>query len=76
MKYTLYWTHSGKEEIIIAMSRKNALRIIKRFKKKANYCDSLFIYLSRKDIPTYEGKCYGHYFKGWDGTELHQIKEA
>lgn len=42
MKYTLYWNHSDKEEIIVAMSR--------------------------RDIPAYEGR--------WNGTELHQIKEA
>lgn len=76
MKYAFYWEHSGKEETLIVMSRKDALKVIKRFKKKADYCDSLFIYLNRKNVPSYLGKCYGHYFKGWNGTELHQIKEV
>lgn len=76
MKYTLYWAHLNKVETIVAMSRKDALRIIKRFKKRASYCDSLFVHLSRRDIFAYEGKCYGHYFKGWNGTELYQIREA
>lgn len=66
MKYTFYWSHSGKEEKIIVMSHKEALRVIRRFKKQAEYCDSLFLYLSRKDIPSYLGKCYGHYFKAWN----------
>lgn len=76
MKYTLYWGHSDKEETIIVMSRKDALKVIKRFKKKADYCDSLFIYLSRKDVPAYKGGCYGYYYRGWNGTEYRLMKEA
>lgn len=76
MKYTFYWNRSREEEKIIVMSHKDALKIIHRFKKQAEYCDSLFLYLSRKDVPSYWDKCYGHYFKAWDRIEFQRVKEA
>lgn len=36
MKYTFCWNNLEKEETIIVMSRKAALKTIKRFKKRLN----------------------------------------
>ena len=73
MKYTFYLLRGDEEKTIIVTSHKAALRIIKRFVKKPvaiDCCESLFIYLSRKDVPTYQARAYGHYFKTWEGIRF------
>lgn len=75
MKYTFFWSHSREEEKIIVMNRKDALKVIRRFKKHSKFCDSLFLYLSRKDVPSYQGNCFGYYYRMWDKTEFRTMKE-
>ena len=70
MKYTFYWSHTDWEETILVENQKAALNVIKRFKKTAEFCDSLFVYMRREGTPKHHDRCYGYYFKGSEKIRL------
>lgn len=75
LQYTFDWMVMGKSNIYRAKTAKQALKIIKRFKQKAEFSNCLFVSIGKANEPSYSAKMRGFYFKNFKDVEWNP-KEA
>lgn len=75
LQYNLNWMVMGTSNLYRARTAKQALKIIKRFKQKAEFSDCLFVSIGKVNEPSYSARPRGFYFKDFHNVEWHP-KEA